>query len=138
MRITTREFYFFLGCALIGIWSGCSADSKHGTVTGSVTLDGQPLQIGNIRFEPSDGGTATADAPIADGKFTGKMPPGDKRVLITAPKVTGKRKMYDTPDSPVVDVVEELLPKRYNTQSELILSVKLGKQVAPPFDLKSK
>jgi hypothetical protein len=138
MRTTTRALYVLLGCALIGISLGCSADSKHGIVTGSVTLDGQPLKIGNIRFEPTDGGTATADAPIADGKFTGKVPPGDKRVLITAPKVTGKKKMYDTPDSPVVDLVEELLPKRYNTQSELQLSVKAGKQEAPPFVLKSK
>ena len=128
MRSTTRALFLLLGCTLIGMSTGCSADSKHGIVTGSVTLDGQPLRTGNIRFEPTDGGTATADAPIAEGKFTGKMPPGDKRVLITAPKVIGKKKMYDTPDSPVVDIVEELLPKRYNTQSELKLSVKLGKQ----------
>ena len=36
--------------------------------------------------------------------------------------------MYDTPDSPVYDVTEELLPKRYNAQSELTLNVEVGPQ----------
>ena len=68
-------------------------------------------------------------------KYSAKLQPGDKRVAITSPKVIGKKKMYDTPDSPVVDVTEELLPKRYNAQSELTLTVKLGNQDAPPFVL---
>ena len=45
-------------------------------------------------------------------------------------KVVGKRKMYETPDSPTVDVVEELLPERYNAQSELSITVKAGSQEA--------
>jgi len=46
--------------------------------------------------------------------------------------------MYDTPDSPVYDVTEELVPKRYNSQTELKLTVAAGGQDAPTFDLKSK
>jgi hypothetical protein len=117
--------------------AGCSADTEHGTVTGTVTLDGQPLQNGIIHFVPADGRTATADEPIADGKFSIKVPVGEKKVSISAPKVTGKRKMYDTPDSPTVDVVEELLPPQYNRQSTLTLTVKPGKQ-EQTYDLKSK
>lgn len=134
---TTGVIYFSLCGALIGLTLGCSADAKHGTVTGTVTLDGQSLKSGTIRFDSADGRTAAADATIADGKFSANMPPGDKRVTITSPKVIGKKKMYDTPDSPVVDLTEELLPKRYNAQSDLTLNVKLGDQHAP-FDLKSK
>ncbi len=134
---TTGAFYFTLCWTLIGFSLGCSADAKHGTVSGTVTLDGQPLKSGTIRFDAADGRTAAADASITDGKYSVKMPPGEKRVSITSPKVIGKKKMYDTPDSPVVDVTEELLPKRYNAQSELTLTVKLGDQDAP-FDLKSK
>jgi hypothetical protein len=65
------------------------------------------------------------------------VPVGEKKVSISAPKVTGKRKMYDTPDSPTVDVVEELLPPQYNRQSTLTLTVKPGKQ-EQTYDLKSK
>ena len=134
---TTGAFYFCLCWAIIGFSLGCSADAKQGTVSGTVTLDGQPLKSGTIRFDAADGLAAAADASITDGKYSAKLQPGDKRVAITSPKVIGKKKMYDTPDSPVVDVTEELLPKRYNAQSELTLTVKLGDQDAP-FELKSK
>jgi len=120
-------FFLLLCCALIGISLGCSPDAKNGTVAGGVTIDGQPLKSGTIRFDAVDGGTVAADASIADGKFTATMPPGEKRVSITSPKVVGKKKMYDTADSPVIDITEESLPRRYNAQSELKLSVKLGK-----------
>jgi hypothetical protein len=104
-----------------------------------VTFDGEPLKTGVIRFDPSDGRSATADAIIQDGKFTAKLPPGEKRVSITASKVIGKRKMYETPNSPVIDITEEMLPKKYNANSDLKLTVKAGNQDSEPtFDLKSK
>jgi hypothetical protein len=109
---------------------GCTSDSSKGTVTGTVTLDGQPLTSGLIRFVPTDGQTATADATITNGEFTATVPVGEKRVSVSAPKVVGKRKMYDTPDSPTMDVVEELLPARYNAQSELTITITAGDQPA--------
>ncbi len=117
--------------------SGCSDDAQRGTVTGRVTLDGQPLKTGIIRFVPADGRSATADGPITDGNYAVTVPPGEKRVVITAPKVVGKKKMYETPESPVVAIVEELLPARYNVQSELKLTVLTGNHEAPPFDLRT-
>jgi hypothetical protein len=139
MKTTSNAFNFFLCSALIGLMLGCSANSTTGTVTGTVTLDGEPLKTGNIRFDPADGRTSTSDAIIKDGKFTAKVPPGDKRVSISSPKVVGKKKMYDTPESPVIDLTDEILPKRYNANSELKLTVKAGKQdPEPTFDLKSK
>lgn len=56
---------------------------------------------------------------------------------VTAPKVTGKRKMYDTPDSPTVDEITELLPARFNTQSTLKMTVQSGRQ-EKRFDVQSK
>jgi hypothetical protein len=117
--------------------AGCSDNAELGTVAGIVTLDGQPLAKGEIRFVPADGQSATAGAAIAEGKFTASVPPGEKKVQISAPKVTGKKKMYDTPDSPTVDIVQELLPARYNVQSELTITVGHGTQ-EEKFELKSK
>jgi hypothetical protein len=133
---TTGAFYISLCWAVIGLTLGCSADAKHGTVSGTVTLDGQPLKSGTIRFDSADGQAAAADASIIDGKFTAKAPPGGKRVSITSPKVVGKKKMYDTPDSPVYDVTEELLPAQYNSASKLTLDVKPGNQTQD-YELKS-
>jgi hypothetical protein len=115
---------------------GCSSDSSKGTVSGTVTLDGQPLPSGLIRFVPVDGRTPSADATITDGEFSAEVPIGEKQVSISAPKVVGKRPAYQAPDSPMIDIVEELLPARYNVKSELTLSVTGGRQDAP-FALKS-
>src|SRR5687768_3380434 len=98
-------FAWLLALACAG---GCSEAGKA-TVSGQVTLDGQPLKEGVIRFVPADGRSTTADAPVVDGRFKAAVPPGEKRVEISAPKVVGKQKMYDTPDSPAADVVVELL-----------------------------
>src|SRR5690349_11768984 len=103
-----------LCCTLLG---SCSGDPNHGTISGTVTLDGQPLRSAVIHFVPADGQTASADAQVEDGTFSAKVPIGAKNVAISAPKVVGKRKMYDTPDSPTVDKVEELVPAQYNSAS---------------------
>lgn len=136
---TTADWCAAMCVLFVVVLPGCSGASPNtSTVVGTVTLDGQPLPSGTIRFDAIDGRTAAADASIADGKYTAKMPPGEKRVAITSPKVIGKKKMYDTPDSPTYDVTEESLPTRYNGQTELKLTVMSGAQDAPPFDLKSK
>jgi hypothetical protein len=108
--------------------SGCASDEGQGIVRGNVTLDGQPLESGVIRFVPVDGQSPTADATVTNGEFSATVPLGDKRVEITAPKVVGKKQMYATPDSPTVDVVEELLPQRYNIRTELAFTVTTGDQ----------
>lgn len=119
----TRLCIAILGLAVL---SGCG--SGDGNITGEVTLNGEPLKEGTIRFVPVDGNTPTADAPIVDGKFQANVPVGDKRIEITAPKVVGQIKMIDAPDAKAVDNVQELLPERYNVKSELTLKVESGKQ----------
>lgn len=107
---------------------GCAKKSDRSTVTGTVTLDGSPIKSGVIRFVPADGQTATADSAITDGKFSASVPPGEKKVSISAPKVTGQRRVYETPNSPMIDVVQELLPAKYNAKTELTLSVNAASQ----------
>jgi hypothetical protein len=108
--------------------SGCSSETSRGTVHGTVTFDGALLANGLIRFVPADGRSPTAEATILDGNFTAQVPVGEKRVSISAAKVVGKRQVYETPDSPTIDVIEELLPARYNLRSELTFTVTPGRQ----------
>ncbi len=123
---------------LLAVWalSGCAQSSTHGTVNGTVTLDGKSLPTGTVRFVPVDGASQTASAMVQEGEFTATVPIGRMRVEFSASKVVGQQKMYNTSDSPEVDMVAELLPPRYNVQSELTLDVQAGTQDAP-FELSS-
>jgi hypothetical protein len=118
-----------IGFALLLSAAGCG-EPVIATVTGNITLDGQPLNEGLIRFVAADAQSASADANIKNGRYTAQVPAGEKRVEITAPKVIGKKKMYNTPDSPEVDEVEELLPPQFNVQTKLKATVKAGENQA--------
>jgi hypothetical protein len=137
MKRTVSPFLTASGVLALSLLAGCSGGNTAATVQGEVTLDGRPLKQGLIRFVPLDGKTPTADTGISDGEFNATVPVGEMRVEITAPKVIGKHKMYDTPGSPVVEDVVELLPSRYNVRSELRMTVKRGSQ-EQRFELKSK
>jgi hypothetical protein len=122
----------------LGVLASCSSAPPRGIIHGEVTFDGQPVQEGTILFEPENGQGQTAGGSIKDGKFTAEVPVGKMRVRINGNKKTGRRyKVYDTPESPLVDEVVELLPPKYNVNSELTLEVKKGEQQVP-FHLKSR
>lgn len=123
-----RFMLLLAGLVSCTLTAGCSRDTKRGDISGTVTLDGQPIKSGLIRFVPAAGQTASADTNIEDGKFSAKVPPGDKTVQISASKVVGKKKVYETPDSPTVDIVQELIPAKYNLQSTLKFTVAPGSQ----------
>ncbi len=126
MRAISRPI--FVGLSLSFFVFGCSQTPTDAVVVGEVLIDNAPLTKGTVRFIPTDGKLRPADAQIVDGKFESRVSPGECRVEISAPKVTGKRKMYDTPDSPEVDEISELLPARFNTQSTLTMTVRPGRQ----------
>lgn len=114
--------------------TGCGGEQ---TVSGTVKVDGKPLPEGNIMFSPVDGKSATAGGSIKDGEYSVKVPVGVMRVSISAPKVIGKKKLYNTPDSPLRDVTAEALPAKYNEKTELKLDVKPGLN-DKDFELQSK
>jgi len=113
---------------------GCGAE--NGTkVIGTVTLDGTPLAEGAIAFVPADGKTASSAGTISNGLYSVELPPGPKKVEITASKVVGQRQAYEgQPDSPMVDITESIIPDRYNRRSELTIEVQPGKNTQD-FDL---
>jgi hypothetical protein len=116
--------------------TGCS-EPTVGTVSGTVTVDGAPAKSGSIAFFPLDGRSSTSGATIVDGQYTTKVAPGTARVEIHVPKVIGQRKAYDTPDSPMMEIVGEALPAKYHDASELTLDVKPGEN-RQDYDLTTK
>jgi hypothetical protein len=119
--------------------AGCNRGPAIGTVTGDVTLDGQPVKDGHVLFSPLDGNGQTGGGSIREGKLLAeKVPVGKMKVELHGNKLTGKKyKAYDTPESPWENEVAELLPSKYNFTSELTLEVKRGTQDVK-YDLKSK
>ena len=79
----------------------------------------------------------TAGTELKEGKFSSQAAIGECKVEIRVPKVVGKKKLYDTPDSPVQDLMEEVLPAKYNEASELRIEIKKGTN-EKNWDLKTK
>lgn len=106
--------------------SGCGPDSNLAKITGSITVDGSAPKEGSISFIPLDGKSPTTGAVIQEGKYDSDVPIGESKVEIRIPKVVGKQKLYDTPDSPEQEIMEEVLPAKYNEQSELRVTAERG------------
>jgi hypothetical protein len=106
--------------------AGCGGDGLT-AISGTITYDGQPVQRGKILFRASRGDGPTAAAIVEDGKFIVRVAPGAKHVAIEGFRTIGRRH-YDprNPASPMIDVVEQILPARYNAKSELTCEIVPG------------
>jgi hypothetical protein len=114
---------------------GCGGDGspKGMPVSGTVTLNAKPLAEGEVMFEPADGKGAPEQALVKDGKFTTTLTPGAKRV-----RITSWREGKGPKDGAMGGAAprEQFIPKRYNTESTLSLTVEAGRGELPPFELK--
>ena len=126
MRNAFCGFGMFLAIAMLATISAGCQPSNMATISGKVTLDGKPIENGTISFVPTDGNSSSAGTRITNGEYTLTLPLGTKRVEITASEVVGQRAAYGA-DSPKVDVMRSMIPKRYNQESELSIDVKAGK-----------
>ena len=86
-----------------------------------------PAKAGSIAFFPVNRKSTTAGAEIVDGQYTASVPLGSFKVEIRVPKVVGHKKLYDTDDSPIQQILAESLPAKYNNKTELSLDVQPGK-----------
>jgi hypothetical protein len=100
--------------------AGCSQGPEYYPVSGTVTLDGKPLEHGGILFVDISGRYGPDPGRIEDGHFHFKAKAGKKRVEISASKifVGGAKGAGGEP------VPEEFLSQEYNTQSKLTGEVK--------------
>lgn len=127
---------WFLMLSLLLVGCG-DQELARSHVKGTVTFDGQPLDQGVIQFFSVENKTPSSAASIKDGGFTAEVYQGKMRVTVSSEQVVGKRKRYETPDSPMVDIKKERLPERYNSKSELTRAIGPGENTVD-FELKSK
>jgi hypothetical protein len=129
--IRTLRFLLRVGAlAILLSLAGCGGNAV--TVQGTVTIDGKPLDGGQIIFtSPLDAaGQRNAIADIKDGKYslTGdKAPtPGSYRVQILCLRETGKKVPYPGDPGNFTEQKAESVADEFNVKSALTAEVKLG------------
>lgn len=124
---------FLFALAIIGLSSGCGSGSsgpKTYSVTGTVTLDGSPLETGSVVFDPVDGAGQGCAGEIKAGKFNLKACVGSMKVSITSSKDTGKKDQYGEA------IYENVLPREvYDVRSKLTANVTADGPNAFTFEL---
>jgi hypothetical protein len=131
-------FMAMVGMTLCGCSESQPAGPERSPVSGTITFAGKPVPFGTISFIPPEGsGLPVSGAEIQDGQYNcsknGGVPLGKHRVEIngwsTPPTEQGAADLAAPTQAP-------LIPKKYNTQSELTLSVDSSNPLVNDFDLK--
>ena len=120
--------------------AGCNSSSRQG-IEGTVKFDGTLLADGLISFLPQPGTAGpTAGSSVTAGAYhidrAKGLLPGSYRVEISGWRKTGRKKtdMFGRE----VDETEQIVPSRYNKESELTAGVANGRSTPLDFDLSSK
>jgi hypothetical protein len=125
--------------AVTAIGCGQSSDLDKVVVRGAVTLDGQPIPNGELRFIPTNGTKGPiSGGPIKDGAYLaqgrGGVPVGEHRVEIRAYRPATKP---GQPVSPEGGPAEQYLDKRFNEQTTLTAKIEASTETQD-FQLTSK
>lgn len=130
VRIVAGIFLSFSVC-------GCGGDTPPlGKVTGTVTLDGKPVDGAAIAFDPVSGGLPPALGKTdASGKYELWYSRGNRGAAIGEATVRINT-FAESRDDAGQKRRPESIPSRYNVKTELKVAVKRGAQTHD-FDLKS-
>jgi len=109
---------------------GCSgASSEHGHVTGTLTINGSPVQDAVVTFAPVEGGRSAVAVTQADGTYELNYTPGVKGAKLgkNSVRITTYVEPEKDDNNRVVDPGKpERLPPKYSGGNELTVEVKPG------------
>jgi hypothetical protein len=142
--VTSRARCALLGFA-VALLSGCGggAAGLYG-VSGTVKVDGAPLEKGSISFEATEGQRTSSGAVISGGNFTipaaHGLPEGKYRVVVHAPTpgTGGGKAPSDAPPGEATPPPKELIPPDWNESSTHTIEVKKGGPFVFSFDIATK
>lgn len=111
--------------AVVGL-VGCGGDANLGTVTGTITLDGQPVSDATVNFSPKSGSPSNGRTDSA-GKYELSFSRSKKGAEIGehTVRITTYRKANPDAETPVAAVPEKI-PAKYNSKTELKKTVTSG------------
>jgi hypothetical protein len=122
---------------------GCGDDNPLGrqAVSGKVTLDGGPLDLGNIEFHPLDGG-APSGGSITQGSYSiaehEGLPPGKYRVAIRDFVPPPEMPPGHSPGMPLPPSPPAKVPAEWNSKSEHTVEVTKEGPFTFDFDIATK
>lgn len=112
----------WLGGVLACLLTGCGGAT--GTVQGTVTFQGQPVENGEVRFEPVSGMGSTLGERIASGKFSvAKLLPGKYKVTVEVFRAEIKITNPGDPESQ-----RKLTPAEMSAQADPLPPDTIGKE----------
>jgi hypothetical protein len=118
---------------------GCHRGPVTSSVHGEITLDGKPIDGGQITFVPAGAGAVPAQATIEGGKYEIKAAKGPSvgkcKIEVRWSKKTGRK--IQAPPAGEVEETRQIIPAAYNDKSTLSFEIKPGDNVYSS-DLKSK
>jgi hypothetical protein len=119
--------------------AGCGGPPRA-AVEGTVTLDGAPIDGGQIFFLGADAKSVGAEAEIQGGKYSldARKGPGlgAQKVRILWLKKTGRQVVGSDPPNKVDETIQ-VVPKKYNSPTMLTADIKPGKNTGIDFKLES-
>lgn len=122
-----------VACAIVVLLIlGCSHSTRPplGRVSGTVSLDGQPLANATLRFTPTGPGRTSEATTDADGRY-------ELRYLRDIPGANVDRHTVRITTASETNGGRELLPPRYHSRSQLEARVVAGTNTLD-FDLRSQ
>jgi len=130
--------------AALALLVGCGSANPKGrkAVSGHVTLDGGPLEQGNIEFHPTFEGGLQSGGRIVGGKYS--IPahegviPGTYRVSITDFVPTPPLPPNFMPGDPIPPSPKPKVPPQWNSKSKQTIEVKKEGPFKFDFDIDTK
>ena len=110
---------WLLSCAMLlslGCSSGTTGPAEY-PVTGTVTLDGKPVESGRILFRKVGDGDRAYGGEITNGNYSFTSEPGKVKVEITASRIIPGK--FDNSNGTPEPVGEMYIPKQYNSKTTL-------------------
>ena len=132
-HLPVLRVFFLLTVGLLTACSGGDSDVPElGQVSGTITLDGQPLEGASVTFEPQTG-TLSTGSTDASGHYELVFNKDHQGAVLGTHTVRiSKRGEPGTPND-----TQDQIPAKFNANSKLTAEVKAGDNTVN-FDLESK
>lgn len=130
-----RWYPIGLACGLVLLTSCADGGRALTEVSGTVVMDGAPVDNGQILFRRTDGEQKGYEGVIKDGAYKLQCEQGPVKVEITAFRVVPGQ--FTTVNGPKEPVREMYIPEKYNTKTTLTHTLS-GSSSTIPFTLTSK
>jgi hypothetical protein len=117
-----------LGLAVVVGSSGCRRTPGLDVhpVSGTVTVDGDPLAEGWITFRSLEGDTRGCAGRITNGAYRAEAFAGAARIAVTATRAVPGKFVSPAPGVEPQPKTEQFIPRRYNEKTELEAEIPVG------------